>query len=96
MDLATHALIVSCIALKFDGSHQCNVLSAIAMVTGWLNSLSYLRGYEKTGPLLRMIIEITVDSLPFLLVLMVLILAFSVGFFMLFATANHDALMFDR
>jgi hypothetical protein len=42
-----------------------------------------------------MIIEITFDSAPFLLVLVVLILAFSVGFYMLFASANHDALMYE-
>ena len=54
-----------------------------------------MRGYQSTGPLLRMIIEITFDSAPFLLVLVVLILAFSVGFYMLFASANHDALMYE-
>ena len=40
LDLLTHILVIACITMKFLGSRWCNVVSAITVVLGWMNSLS--------------------------------------------------------
>jgi hypothetical protein len=95
IDIASHTLMMASIGLKFTGSRHCNVVSAAGVVVAWTNVLSYLRGYKSTGPLLRMINEIIIDSIPFLIVLTILICAFAAGFFMLFAASDVDAFLYD-
>lgn len=47
-----------------------------------------MHGHPHTGPLVRMIIEISIDMVPFLVVMTVLILGFSGAFYILFTPAD--------
>ena len=69
---------------------DANVLAASGACIAWPNLLSYLRGYRFCGALLRMMIEITREAGPFMLVMLVWTLGFSTGFYLLFADGLHD------
>ena len=58
---------------------DANVLAASGACIAWPNLLSYLRGYRFCGALLRMMIEITREAGPFMLVMLVWTLGFSTG-----------------
>ena len=55
-------------------------LLAVAVVFLMIKILYFARGFGKLGPLVRMIIQIAQDIVYFLLILMLFVLGFAVGF----------------
>lgn len=63
---------------------------SITSIFMWTNVLYYLRAFEATGPLVSMIIRISKDMQPFLIVLMLSIIGFSQAFWLVSNDQIHD------
>lgn len=80
-----HSLAVtSFILLLCDaGSTAVRGVASIALVLFWFNNLNYLRAIRKLSSLVSMLVEIMKDMAYFSIVMAILILSFSAGFFCL-------------
>ena len=58
-------------------------LGAIATIILWLKLFYFLRIFETTSPLIRMITQIIIDIQVFLIVLILAVVAFANGFYLL-------------
>jgi hypothetical protein len=58
-------------------------LSTLVVLLVYTRSLTFLRGFRQTGALVAMLGAVTADILPFLVILGIVILAFSAGFYLL-------------
>jgi hypothetical protein len=67
-------LISDYFSWKYDFIHTMNAITALAM---WLKFLYFLRIFKSTGYLIRMIVDVIADMQVFLLVLLLVIIAFS-------------------
>ena len=54
-------------------------LDACTIIVNWLNVVSYLKGFELTGSLVRMLISVMMDMRGFLMLLVMLIMAFALS-----------------
>eukprot|EP00892_Ulva_mutabilis_P007601 jgi/Ulvmu1/5212/UM022_0005.1 len=89
MDMASHLVLVIVLACRLSSLHTHNTkfyISAAAScaVFLWSKMLFFMMPFSTTGPLIRMIIEITKDMIPFLGVLMIMTIGFSGAFYILF------------
>lgn len=69
--------------IDFNNKTQLRVISSIALIVLWIKLFYFLRVYESTANLIRMIIEIFNDIKNFLIVLFIGIIGFSGGFYIL-------------
>jgi hypothetical protein len=58
------------------------LLAALNLVS-WVRSISYLRLFQKTRALIRLIVEVCVDMIPFFIVLLVALMGFTITFYSL-------------
>lgn len=58
------------------------LLAALNLVS-WIRSLSYLRLFQRTRALIRLIVEVCVDMIPFFIVLLVAMTGFTITFYTL-------------
>merc|ERR1712032_1276464 len=82
LDMLTVAFAAGVGISSFGLWRAPDVWSAIAAVMMWLRVVFFLRGFESTASLVRIILEIIKDSWTFLLLLLNLILAISHGTWM--------------
>lgn len=54
-------------------------LDATTILVNWINVLGYLKGFELTGSLVRMLISVVMDMRGFVLLLFMLLFAFSLA-----------------
>ena len=54
------------------------IWTALTILLVYINTLYYLRGFEQTSWLVQTLAAISIDSLPFLLILVILITGFGV------------------
>jgi len=85
IDLTTLILTLVIIIMDFADTKATTLrtVSSVAIVLLWMKFFYFLRIFDSTAPLIRMIVEITADIRPFLLVLVVAIFGFANGFFLL-------------
>jgi hypothetical protein len=55
----------------------------LGIIFNWFNILYYLRAFESTGPLVSMILRICQDSQYLMYVLMLVIIGFSLAFYVI-------------
>ena len=85
MDLFSLVLNVVTIVCDLAGVRAVDVatLAAISVLLMWLKAFYFLRIFEATASLVRMIVEITADMKYFLVMLMLAVLAFANAFYIL-------------
>jgi len=64
------------------------VVAAILNVAFFIKFLGYLRAFPKTGFFVRMLLEIGNDLMDFMLISALLLVSFSMAFYMLFSRVN--------
>ena len=70
--------------------YKVRVVSSMAVVFSYLNLLYYMQGFTRLGKLVRMIICIMAGIASFVLVMLIILLGFSLGFFILFKDEKKD------
>ncbi|CAM9786924.1 unnamed protein product, partial [Phaeothamnion confervicola] len=82
IDFTLYALLLSGFIMEIAGASQAviNSIDSSAAVLLWFNVLFFLRAFESTGPMVRMILLITWQLRYFLLLLMVVITGFATAF----------------
>eukprot|EP00519_Triparma_laevis_P015496 CAMPEP_0182494976 /NCGR_PEP_ID=MMETSP1321-20130603/3800_1 /TAXON_ID=91990 /ORGANISM="Bolidomonas sp., Strain RCC1657" /LENGTH=268 /DNA_ID=CAMNT_0024698211 /DNA_START=1 /DNA_END=804 /DNA_ORIENTATION=+ len=75
--------------------HLSSLVMAFALPVTYLNSLFYLQGFEEAGELIRMIIGIIKGVKVFLVILIVCMVGFAAGFFILYENGtDHQSPFF--
>ncbi len=97
LDLTAALITFASIGLSFvnwarhtaddDSLRTLDVIQAHALLFGWIKVLYYLRGLDTTSFLVNMLKMIIVDMAPFLIVLVVVLLAFGFSFHLML---RHD------
>eukprot|EP01043_Picozoa_sp_COSAG02_P123057 COSAG02_NODE_60010_length_272_cov_0.965318_1_plen_90_part_11 len=70
---------------------QLDVLQAQMMLFTWFKVLYFLRGLDQTAFLVKCLVHILADIKYFLLVLVVILMAFGTAFFLLLRLGKDDA-----
>jgi hypothetical protein len=85
LHLVTNSLLVVVIVLEILNGHATKSRSLAAMLTPfmWINCFNYLRGFRGTGALVRMIMTIIHDIRFFILIMVIMTIAFTQAFFIL-------------
>jgi hypothetical protein len=89
------------VLLHFGRDSRAVDIGAIASLLIWMQTLYFLRAYESTGALVRMIFRVLGLSLPFLFILLLVVMASSSAFILLFAReaaepGDGNSYPFDR
>jgi hypothetical protein len=85
-DLISYSLCLVVVAfdrLPFDLNDINRPIASICLIILWIKCFYFLRVFESTSRLIRMIIEIVNDMKNFLMVLVIGIFGFSGGFYIL-------------
>jgi hypothetical protein len=78
--VAALSLLVAAAGHFVEIRELVRTFGAVGVAVRVIKTLDYLRAFERTGPLVRMLIVITVDIIPFLSVLMIAIVAATLFF----------------
>ena len=76
----------------YVGNTYTTVLLSFALPLTWLNMLYFLQGFDESGRLVRMILGIIKGTKFFLLILVVCMVGFAAGFFVLYENQDPDKL----
>ena len=96
LKLLTHSTAAASVILREVAAPPARTLSvaALAVALAFTLSLYYLRAFRRTGYLVRMIVQVTVDIKAFFLVMFIFNAGAASSFYLLFATADitrgHD------
>ncbi|GMH71405.1 hypothetical protein TrLO_g3881 [Triparma laevis f. longispina] len=74
------------------GPTYTTVVLSFALPLTWLNMLYFLQGFDESGRLVRMILGIVQGTKFFLLILVVCMVGFAAGFFVLYENQDADTL----
>ena len=92
-DLLVLSLLIATVVLHFQfllqpslkAARGLSAVVALEILTLWFGLLQYGLSMDRTGPLIRMIFEITINTRFFILVIAGMIAGFSFAFYLLFA-----------
>ncbi|GMH77433.1 hypothetical protein TrST_g9197 [Triparma strigata] len=76
----------------YVGNTYTTVLLSFALPLTWLNMLYFLQGFDESGRLVRMILGIVQGTKFFLLILVVCMVGFAAGFFVLYENQSPEVL----
>lgn len=97
IDIAGYVMLLSVCFSRFlsmnsqdalDQRMKEDIVESLAAIFLWLKTLSYLRAFRSTGPFVRMIIKITARINNFMIVLIIVLLGFSHGYYILFRSVE--------
>lgn len=92
LDTVALVLTTAALATMLSNSGWSNValriIHASAMFFCWLKLLFFLRGWGRTAPLIKMLGNIVVDMYSFVIVLLIILMCFSLVFFLLLRDEN--------
>merc|ERR1719199_2006659 len=85
LNLFSYSTLIALIALELATEHSTRSRDLAAVITPlmWIQTFNYLRGFRGTGALVRMIIVIIHDIRFFLLIMVIMTVAFTQAFFIL-------------
>ena len=89
LDVFGVLLVIATLPLNVYGYEEMYLVASVAVLVIWLRLLTYTRGYYKTGVFVRTLIKILSSIRYFLLILGIVLLAFSHSFYLLNQTTDH-------
>jgi Ion transport protein len=95
LDISSCMLIFVLVPASIWEWPQRRALQGIVAVLLWLKLLHFLRAFFVTGPFIRMVLAILNGIMPFMLILVVVMIAFSHGLSMLFVDSDDPDLVFE-
>lgn len=101
LQVAVSVTTTLAVLLHFGRDSHAVSVGAVASLLIWMQTLYFLRAYESTGALVRMIFRVLGLSLPFLFILLLVVMASSSAFVLLFAReaaepGDGNSFPFDR
>ena len=98
------ATVVACIAVvqspeEFTSTPWVSIVCAWSSIASTWVAVMHLKPYGWSGPLIRMLIEITKDIVPFLAILLMVLVGFTIAFAVMLPTSpsfNIPAAFFTR
>jgi WD40 repeat protein len=88
LDLVVYGCAACVLPLHLACEKSVLAVASLLMVSSWLKLLFFLRAFRTTGPLVKMLIQITADMANFLVVLFLIVVGFSVAFYI--EMNHHD------